>query len=289
MSDWIPRIVLILFLVLMGWDSFLISADPLATVASTDAGTQPTPEQLEFFEKKVRPVLVNHCYECHSSDAKSIKAGLLLDSRSGIVEGGDSGAAINKENPKESILLSAVRYEEFEMPPKGKLPEHDIEALEQWVAMGLPWPEEKFASRVSRPAEFNLEQRKADHWVWKPIENPEVPTVKNAQWPTNPIDHFVLSKLEAASVEPAAFCDKHALVRRIYLDLIGLPPTPEQVNAFVNDLSSDAVAKLVDQLLQSPQFGERWARHWLDLVRFAESRGHEFDNDARMHMNIATT
>ncbi|HUP79448.1 MAG TPA: DUF1549 domain-containing protein, partial [Pirellula sp.] len=241
---------------------------------------KPPIEQLEFFEKEIRPLLAEHCFECHSRKANRLKAELFLDSRQGMLKGGESGPALVASNADESLLIQAVRYDSFEMPPKGKLPAKDIAALTRWVSMGAPWPTEIDSSGDPARDLFDLNDRKEKHWVWQPIQNPPPPAVVDQGWPTSTIDSFVLSKLESASLKPANQADKSVLVRRLYFDLIGLPPTPEQVQVYLNDNSEHTTKRLVDQLLDSPQFGERWGRHWLDLMRYAESRGHEFDNDA---------
>lgn len=235
--------------------------------------------QLEFFEKEVRPLLSEHCYSCHSVNAKKVQAGLLLDGRASLLKGGDSGEAMVPGDVEASLLIQAVRYETYEMPPKGKLPDKDIETLERWVKMGAPWPKEDVPTAEMARPEFDLQQRKADHWVWQPVQSPAVPTVVNKAWPRDTLDQFVLAKLEEAKRNPTSDIDQAALMRRLYFDLIGLPPTPEQATKFLADTSETATATLVDELLASPHFGERWGRHWLDLVRYAESRGHEFDND----------
>ncbi len=245
-------------------------------------GLQPSldVESFEFFEKEIRPLLSQNCYECHSAKASRLKAGLHLDSRSGMLKGGDSGPALVASNVNESLILQAVRYEAFEMPPKGKLPAEDIDKLTKWVAMGAAWPKEVESKDGPSRDVFDLKKRKASHWAWQPIQNSQPPTVVDQAWPTSPIDYFILSGLERAGVKPTANAEKTTLVRRLTFDLIGLPPTPEQVQRYVTNTSERATEQLVDQLLESPHFGERWGRHWLDLVRFAESRGHEFDNDA---------
>ena len=235
---------------------------------------------LEFFEKQVRPLLVARCYECHSAQAKKVKGGLLLDSRAGLLKGGDTGPAVVPGKPKESLLIDAVNYGElYQMPPKSKLPAEEIAVLTKWVEMGAPWPEEAVATASSPDPtrSFDLARRKAEHWSWRPLQKYPLPNVKDASWPRQPFDRFVLAKLEEKRLSPAPRADKRTLIRRAYFDLIGLPPTPEEVEAFVKDDSPQAFATVVNRLLDSPQFGERWARHWLDLVRYAESRGHEFD------------
>lgn len=253
----------------------LVAADEKPSAEASRA----TAEQLEFFEKQVRPLLVEHCYQCHSVNADRVEGDLLLDSRQANLDGGDSGAAIAPGDAEGSLLIEALRYESYEMPPKGKLPDEEIEVFIKWINMGAPWPKEDAPKSASDRPGFDLQQRKSEFWVWQPIKETVTPQVKNQSWPQNSIDHYVLSKLEAVGLSPTTDADRTALLRRVYFDLIGLPPTPEQVKAFLADDSSQALETVVDQLLQSDHFGERWARHWLDLVRYAESRGHEFDND----------
>ncbi len=242
--------------------------------------SQSANEQLEFFEKEVRPLLAEHCYSCHSARAKKLQAGLFVDSRAALIRGGDSGEAIVPGDVDGSLIIEAIRYESYEMPPKGKLPEKDIRTLEHWVEIGAPWPDEETPIDSASPPEFDLQQRKRDHWVWQPVHSPAIPDVTDREWPHNDIDRFVLARLESAQLKPASDTDRSALLRRLYFDLIGLPPTPQQTQQFLNDQSPQATQRLVDELLDSPHFGERWGRHWLDLVRYAESRGHEFDEDA---------
>ncbi|MFN3189999.1 MAG: PSD1 and planctomycete cytochrome C domain-containing protein [Aureliella sp.] len=249
---------------------------------TADAAERPTKAQLEFFEKEVRPLLVEHCYECHSTGAERVEASLLLDSRDAHLRGGDSGASIVPGNADASLFIEAVRYESYEMPPKGKLPDRDIATLVRWVEMGAPWPEEAAPAAKGAIDQFDLEKRKSEFWLWQPIQSPSAPAVENAEWaewPRNQIDHFILACLEQAGLEPVGDADRTALLRRLYFDLIGLPPPVSEVDAFLSDNSEGALERVVDRLLDSEHFGERWARHWLDLVRYAESRGHEFDND----------
>jgi hypothetical protein len=259
------------------FSALLLAWSAAADVVRGEDG--PSQQQLEFFEKQVRPLLIQHCYECHSVKSKKIQAGLVVDSRAGLLSGGDSGAAIVPNDVDASPLIEAIRYESFEMPPKGKLPASAIATLEQWVAMGAPWPNEVAPTADVARDVFDLEQRKSEFWVWQPVRSDAPPTVKNTAWPRSDIDRYILARHEEASLAPADDADRTALMRRLYFDLTGLPPTPEKVETFVADLTPDAIEKLVDELLDSPHFGERWARHWLDLVRYAESRGHEFDND----------
>jgi hypothetical protein len=255
---------------------FSLSVAPLS--AQTDKQT-PTPDQLEFFEKQVRPLFVKHCYQCHSVTSKRLEAKLLLDSREGHLSGGDSGPAVIPGDADGSILIDAVRFESYEMPPKGKLPDTEIATLVRWVNMGAPWPKEPPPAANVNRKEFNLKNRRSKFWVWQPIVNAAPPNVKNTNWPRNDVDRYILANLEKAGLTPARDTDRHALLRRLYFDLIGLPPTPEEIKTFIANKDANAVEQVVDRLLYSPHFGERWGRHWLDLVRYAESRGHEFDND----------
>ncbi len=253
-------------------------------VVACNQGTadEPTPtvDPLEFFEKEVRPLLAEHCYACHSVQARKLQAGLLVDSRAALLRGGDSGAALTPGDADASLLMEAVRYESYEMPPQGKLPEENIRTLERWIDMGAPWPDEATPTAERGRPDYDMEQRRREHWVWHPVRSPAIPAVAQQSWPRSDLDHFVLARLESAQLQPATDADRSALLRRLYLDLIGLPPTPEQTAAFLGDTSPVATERLVEELLASVHFGERWGRHWLDLVRYAESRGHEFDNDA---------
>ncbi|MFM9114945.1 MAG: PSD1 and planctomycete cytochrome C domain-containing protein [Planctomycetota bacterium] len=256
----------------------------LMVVILPASGDEPAPaaasfsaEDLEFFEKEVRPILVARCYECHSRDAKKVQGGFLVDSRAGALNGGDTGAAVVPGKPKESLLIDSINYgETYQMPPKSKMPATEIATLTRWVERGAPWPQEK-PSTAPTGKDFNLAQRLQNHWCWQPIQRPVAPTVKKADWPAKPLDRFLLAKLEAAGLEPASAADRATWLRRVYFDLLGLPPTPAEIAAFLSDSSPEAFEKRVDELLKSPQFGERWGRHWLDLVRYAETYGHEFD------------
>jgi cytochrome c553 len=244
---------------------------PTPAARGDDAGVQ-------FFESKIRPVLVDRCYSCHAHTAKKVKGGLYLDSRDALLKGGETGPSIVPGHPEKSRLIEAIDYKnvDLQMPPKDKLTDAQIADFAAWVKMGAPWGKES-AKAVAKAEEFDLAQRKAAHWAWHPVKPHAPPAVKDAAWPTDPIDRFVLAKLEAHNLAPAPDADRRALLRRVHFDLVGLPPKPRDVDAFVNDASPDALAAVVDRLLASPQFGERWARHWLDLVRYAETMGHEFD------------
>ncbi len=232
-----------------------------------------------FFREKVLPLLESRCFECHGPDSET-KGDLNLSSRAAALAGGESGAAIVPDKPDESLLIQAVRYEGFEMPPRSRMPDEEIEILSQWITDGAVWPEGDAPEPAAKPkAAFPLQERIASHWAWKKIERPTVPEVKQSEWPATHIDRFLLAKMEAAEIAPAPDADRRAILRRMYFDLIGLPPTIEQQNEFFNDPAETPVAmeKVIDKLLASPQYGERWGRHWLDLVRYAETLGHEFD------------
>ena len=233
----------------------------------------------EFFEKKVRPVLVEHCLKCHGDlKGKEPKGGLRLDSRTAAIKGGDNGPAIVPGDPDKSRLIAAVRFQnaDLQMPPKGKLPDTVIADLVAWVNAGAVWPGDA-SGPAATSGVFDLAKRKQSHWAWQPVTPTPPPAVRDAAWPAGPIDRFILSKLEGRSIRPAAAAERRVWLRRVSFDLIGLPPTPDDVAAFLADTTPDAERKVLDRLLGSPHFGERWGRHWLDLVRYAETRGHEFD------------
>ena len=234
-----------------------------------------SPEQIEFFEKKIRPVLAEHCAKCHSTDSEKVKAGLLLDSRSDILKGGVSGPAATLGNPDKSMMIEAIRYtnEDLQMPPKHRLTPEQVKDFEEWVRMGLPDPRE---GKSTGKADTNFaakmdEGRKL--WSFQPVQNPQVPVVKNTIWSRGEIDRFLLAKMEENGLAPSADVDKRVLLRRATYDLTGLPPTPEEMRAFLADTSEQAFAKVVDRLLASPHYGEQWGRHWLDVVRYADTSG----------------
>jgi mono/diheme cytochrome c family protein len=229
---------------------------------------------LEFFEKQVRPILAARCHQCHGPEKQ--ESNLRLDSAPTALAGGVYGPAVVPGKPDESMLVYATSYknEDLQMPPKGRLPDAEVAILRHWVEMGAPWPEQDVANG-SKP--FNLAERKANHWAWQPVRRPEVPVVHDSTWPHSEIDNFVVKRLEDSGLKPAADADRRTLIRRVYLDLIGMPPTPDELADFLADDSPDAFERVVDHLLSSPQFGERWARHWFDLVRYAETYGHEQD------------
>jgi hypothetical protein len=235
-----------------------------------DDDTVPTQEQLTFFETKIRPVLIASCYECHASDAKIIQGGLRLDSRAGLLKGGDTGTAIVPGKPDGSLLIQALRYSDIEMPPKGKLPDSIIKDFETWVTFGAPDPRVDVGQPAARTIDIE-EGRK--HWAFQPVSDPAVPAVNDESWPIDPIDRFVLARLEQVGLRPASDADRYTWLRRVSLDLIGLPPTPAEIDAFIRDNSPYACETVVNRLLQSRAYGERWARHWLDLTGYADMMG----------------
>ena len=241
--------------------------------SADSSGTPISPEQEAFFEAKIRPVLATQCGKCHASTAEKLRGGLRLDSRDALRLGGESGPAIVPGNPDESLLIRAIRYrdDELRMPPKAKLPDAVVAEFEAWVKMGAPDPRTGPTPVATRPS---IDSRQArEFWSFRPPRKSAPPAVKRADWSRSDIDQFLLGALESRGLAPVADADRPRLLRRLTFDLIGLPPTPEELDAFVRDDCSDPIGKVVDRLLASPCFGERWGRHWLDVARFAESSG----------------
>ncbi len=255
------------------WAGLALALLPNLAIAETFA-----PAELEFFEKRIRPTLATKCYHCHSHEAEKLKAGLYLDSRQGILSGGDSGPAAIPGRPMESRFMRAIEYGDvdLQMPPKSKLSEMEIADLRQWIAQGMPWPEEA-APEGGETERFDLVARRSSHWSWQPVQAPLPPEPRRSEWTRNPVDAFVLDGLEQHQLAPAPEASRRSLIRRLSFLLTGLPPSAEAITAFEADYHPQAYDRVVDDLLASPQFGERWARHWLDLVRYAETMGHEFD------------
>lgn len=262
----------------------LLTTTPVVA-AAPPAATALDPAGIAFFEAKIRPVLIEHCYKCHSADAakeNKVKGGLLVDSRAALLKGGDTGPSIVPGDAEKSLLIAALKFTstDLEMPPKGKLPEAVIADFVKWVQMGAPDPREGTAVKAQ---EFDLKKVRAEHWAFKPLRASATPQAVG--WGRTAIDGFIWEKLQAAKVKPAAEADPRVLLRRVYLDLIGLPPTIAEQEAFLKEVSSGsaqsemAYERVVDDLLSRPQYGERWARHWLDVVRYAETKGYERDED----------
>lgn len=245
---------------------------------SAPAHTAPSATELEFFESKIRPVLAEKCYSCHSVNAEKLKGDLLVDHIQSLLEGGEAGPSIVPGKPEESMLIEVISYKniDLQMPPKSKLSDEVIADFTKWVEMGAPWPQEPLPSGNIEKAVFDWKSRRDSHWCWQPIIAKEPPAVGDA-WSRKSLDHFIYKRLLDEGLEPAEETDRRTWIRRVYFALIGLPPTREQVQAFLSDVGESAYEKVVDELLASPHFGERWGRHWLDLARYAESCGHEFD------------
>jgi hypothetical protein len=245
----------------------------------------PTAQQ-EFFEARVRPVLVEHCYECHSSAAAVAEGNLLLDSRDGVLKGGDSGAAIVAGEPDQSLLLQALRHDTMEMPPAGKLPDNVIDDFEQWIRSGAVDPRDEPPS-AAQAAEAAWKAKLAERRTWWSLQPPQrsaLPEVNDAAWAKEPLDRFILAKLHDVGLSPAPPADPDTLARRLCFVLTGLPPAPEQVQEFRRAWARDndaAVVDIVDRLLVSPHFGERFARNWMDVVRYTDTYGYEWDNPAK--------
>ena len=230
----------------------------------------PPADGAKFFESEVKPLLQAHCLKCHGADPKKIKGGFALTGRAAVLKGGDTGPGFDPAKPADSLLLHAINHskEGYEMPPAGKLPDTERAVFAKWVSLGLPWGGDEIAHSEDKPKAPDL-----NYWAYQPVKRPPVP----ANGAPTAIDAFLRQKLDAAKLKPNPPADKATLVRRAYYDLTGLPPTPDQVDQFVADPRPDAFAKLVDELLASPHYGEKWGRHWLDLVRFAETNSFERD------------
>jgi mono/diheme cytochrome c family protein len=256
-------------------------ATALFAATTGAASAAPAAEQIEFFEARIRPLFADHCYSCHSAKEK-IKGGLRLDAPAAMLKGGDAGPAIVPGDPDASLLIKAVRYtdEDLQMPPKDKkLAAEQIALLEAWVEMGAPIPQTSDAPRLLT----EVGEARAKHWAFQPVQLPAPPKVKKSNWVQTPVDNFVLAKLEARKLKPAAAADRRTLIRRLSYDLAGLPPTPDEVETFVKVRSPDAYAKLVDRLLASPHYGERWGRYWLDVARYADTKGYLAGGEERRY------
>lgn len=244
-----------------------------------------TPEQLQFFESKVRPVLVESCQKCHGGE--KVEAGVAVNSRKAFVEGGDVGPLVDFEHPEKSYLLEVTRYDGFvQMPPEGKLPDESIAVLDRWIRMGAPWPEDsaveaKLPSGLSPGSPEGVAEARKTMWSLQPITNPSVPEVRTANYSRTPIDNFALAKLESQGLTPSPEADRRTLLKRVMIDLHGLPPTPEQLADFEADPrpTAEALDELVARLLDEPAYGERWARHWLDVARYSDTKGYVFQEE----------
>ncbi len=242
-------------------------------VLTADESAAEKSQQLEFFESRIRPVLVQHCYECHSAQSSPIQAGLVVDTAAGLLRGGDSGPAITAGDGKSSLLLQALRHESFEMPPKGKLPDQVIQDFEKWIVAGAVDPRDGAAASVSGEINFDSARK---FWSFQAPVRPERPQVSNIAWPKGEIDYHIMAQLDVRGLRPVAAAGREQLLRRATFDLIGLPPTPAEIDSFVADKSPQAFAKVLDRLLASPHYGERWGRYWLDVARYSEDQAHTF-------------
>ena len=264
---------------LANWFAALLAVK-MAFTAAADSSQKPD----ALFEKTIRPILAEQCFKCHSHAENKFKGGLALDSAAALLKGGESGPAIVAGQPEKSLLLQAVRQTgELKMPPKGHLTGPQIAAIEQWIQLGAPMPEASSNlpnGSTRRTGKITDEDRA--WWVFQPVHKTAPPKLANDAWSHNGIDRFILVRIQKAGLAPAPEAPRAALIRRLFFDLIGLPPTPAEVEAFVNDTSAGSYEKLVDRLLASPRHGEKWARHWLDLVRYADSDGYRID-DFRPH------
>lgn len=252
---------------------------PLPGVQTSAFAANPTPDQIAFFESRVRPLFAEQCYECHSGKAKNLKANLLLDSRAGVQKGGDTGAVVTPGDPAASLLIEAVKHgnPNLTMPPDGKLKAEEIAVLEEWIRMGAPDPRTEDTVAMVR-ARSSIDWAKArEWWAFRPLTSPAPPAVKDTTWPANDLDRFTLAKMEAAGLSPAKDAEKLTLLRRVTYDLTGLPPTPAEADAFLADAAPNAFTRVVDRLLASSRYGERWGRHWLDVVRYADTAGDNSD------------
>jgi hypothetical protein len=258
---------------------FTLSWSAILGVAGQLSAAEPNAAGIEFFEKKVRPLFAENCYPCHGEEKQ--KNHLRLDSPAAIRTGGDGGAIITPEHPENSRIILAVGYrdEDLKMPPKKQLSAGQVADLTEWVKLGAPMPAEESAGTIASKKEFQITDRDRAHWAFQPLKKPATPSVKQTRWAANPLDYFILARLEADGFAPNPPATKSELIRRAYYDLTGLPPSPSEVEAFLGDSKPGAWERLVDRLLESPRYGEKWGRHWLDLVRFAESNSYERDGD----------
>ncbi len=264
------------------WRVLLLLAVWMSALSRLHAGTPE--EDMAFFEKRIRPLLEEHCYDCHSSDAQEAKGGLKLDTRAGWAKGGESGPALVPGKPDDSLLITAVRRwdKDFQMPPKHPLPPECVNDLIEWVKRGAPDPRvgvTAVAGEAKSASKIDYESGRK-HWAFQPVKLVARPAVTDSAWPRNDVDFFTLARMEQASVAPAPDADPRTLIRRATFDLIGLPPSPEEVEAFVAaslESRNAAMENLIDRLLASPRYGERWGRHWLDIARYADTCGNASD------------
>jgi mono/diheme cytochrome c family protein len=257
--------------------SSLLVIAALRAMAVAAPGVEFNKAQLDFFERKVRPIFSDNCYKCHSIEKGKSKGGLTLDTREAVLKGGDDGPVIKPGRPEESLLIKAINYDDpdLQMPPKGeKLSSQQIADLTEWIRIGAPDPRDA-PKPIGSGKLSGLTDKARQHWAYQPVKKPAIPINSNQQWCRTPVDAFILQALEAKQMVPSPDADREALLRRATYDLIGLPPTPQEVEAFLADKSPNAFAAVVDRLLASPHYGERWGRFWLDTARYSDTTGGE--------------
>ncbi len=261
--------------------SILATTVLIVQAAFAEQPPKPTAEQEQFFESKIRPLLADHCWDCHGEDVQ--ESGFRMDSRSNILAGGNSGKVISAPgNPDGSYLMQVVRHEvKVTMPPDDKLADEQLAALATWIEWGMPWPSSLTTDDASLTKEQRYELARSEHWAFQSLVEPELPAAGASQWVDAPIDRFVLAELEAVDLQPSPPAERRTIIRRLYFDLLGLPPTYETIREFEADTSPDAYERLVDRLLSSSHYGERWGRHWLDVARYADTRGYAFTSERR--------
>jgi hypothetical protein len=252
---------------------FLCLVLACAIVSPPVRAADPDGQAVDFFESKIRPVLVEQCYPCHSAQSGKARGGLTLDTRAAMLKGGDTEPAVVPGKPEKSLLVAAIRQTgDLKMPPKKKLPDAVVSDIRRWIELGAPDPRDRVLATVS-----TIDWTRArDFWSFRPVHRPALPAVRETAWPKTDVDLFILARLESQALQPAAGADRRTLIRRATFDLTGLPPTPDEIDTFLKDKSPDAWAKVIERLLRSPHYGERWARHWLDVARYAEDQAHTF-------------
>jgi mono/diheme cytochrome c family protein len=264
----------------------LLTLAGLAVAAGALPAAELAPADAQFFENKIRPILAGHCYKCHSEAEGKMKGDLALDTRAATLKGGKNGPAVVPGKPEKSLLITAISYKDadLQMPPKGeKLTDAQIADLTQWVKMGAPDPRTGAATKGKLTG---LTPAARSHWAYQPVKKPAEPKVQQKEWVQTPVDAFILAKLEEKGMKPSGPANKEALLRRATFDLIGMPPTTDELKAFLEDNSANAFAKVVDRLLASPHYGERWGRHWLDTARYSDTSGNQ-NNNARDNYRYA--
>jgi hypothetical protein len=247
-------------------------------VAAITFAGEPSAEQAQFFETRIRPILVENCHRCHGEKKQS--GGLRLDSAAGLLAGGESGPAVVPGEPAKSPLVEAINYGGLQMPPDARLKAEQVKLLTEWVKLGVPWPGSGDVALQPRKPGLVITAADRQWWSFQPVRRPVLPAIQSSEFKIkNSIDAFILARLQAEGLAASPQADRHTLIRRLSFDLVGLPPTLDEALAFENDNRPDAYERLVDRLIASPQYGERWARHWLDIVRFAQSNGYERDSE----------